>query len=238
MAGYTVQNITAESCQSLNGRPYQHFYIKGADLNQYIDSYWYPFNTCVGKWVEPLVPLPWFADEEKLAAKLESEYPHCVPAERRFSTLIESQLEYYDLHRRAGLHLIPLEKPNVQPGLCIICLTPKDVPPSRMTQGDVVTVLCSVFFRYYEYYTSLMDTVSVGHPMFNATQSILEASTQRSLERTIVKVKAPRSSRTFELVKEVAVMYGLDTLFDKSSTEKSFGVMKAMVEYGMKMKIY
>ena len=51
-------------------------------------------------------------------------------------------------------------------------------------------------------------------------------------------MKAPRSSRTFELVKEVAVMYGLDTLFDKSSTEKSFGVMKAMVEYGMKMKIY
>ena len=202
------------------------------DLNQYIDSYWYPFNTCVGKWVEPLVPLPWFADEKKFAAARGSEYPHCVMTKgKEFDSLLESQLSYYDLHRRAGLHLVGVKYMEYQPGICLIIMTPKGVPPSRLTKADVSPHICSTFFRFYEYYTSRMDVVSLGHPLFNSTEEYLVENLSMMNNyvstRTNVEVKRPPSlirarsvsGMDVELVKEVAIMYGLDPLWDDEMFE-------------------
>lgn len=230
MAGYSVASITAESCVSLNGRPWQRFFVPGADLGRYIDRYWVPFTSCVGSWVEALRPLPWFADEAAFAERTRGTPPYCEPREPKFAEHLESQLSYYELHRRAGVHLVPhAPAPAVMPSACYVGLTSKRAGAARPLRAeDVRLVLCWVFFRRYEYFTRLMDVVAVGHPLFNATDTFLRRVGARA--RTPVEATRPLGApgEPLTLVKELALMYGLDPLWNATlMRQQRYAVLNA-----------
>lgn len=109
LAGYDLVKITSSGCFELNERPSQKMYKEDVNILDYLDTYWYPFNTCVGKWVWPLQPLSFFGEE-----KLEPTDPtYCEVDDFKLKLAkmdFKIKKNYYDLHERAGILFKPAMK--------------------------------------------------------------------------------------------------------------------------------
>ena len=117
-------------------RPAQNFFIPDVDLAPHIDTYWRPFATCVGSFIEPLAHIPWFMSREnelRIASRHHQEYPFCSIATmhneaKQLSSSAAMRFQWHDLHKRAGVHLIAAGHGQDMNPRCLVLATPKANP--------------------------------------------------------------------------------------------------------------